>query len=63
MDARVGDRIEVRPVQVGQPVRRGTVQECVRSDPLELRVAWDDGHESMFLPAGGMVKVVDRTAT
>jgi hypothetical protein len=58
VDAHVGDRIEVRPVQVAQPVRRGTVQECLSTDPLELRVAWDDGHESVFFPSGGMVRVI-----
>lgn len=60
MDAHAGDRIEIRPVQVDQPARRGTVLECLSSDPLELRVAWDDGHESVFFPAGGMVRVVER---
>lgn len=62
MDAHVGDRIEVRPVQVGQTARQGRVTECVRTEPLELRVAWDDGHESVLFPAGGMVRVVERTS-
>jgi hypothetical protein len=61
MDAHVGDRIEVRPVQVGQAPRKGRVTECLRTEPLELRVAWDDGHESVFFPAAGMARVVDRT--
>ncbi len=61
MDVHVDDRIEVRSVQVGQPVRRGTVQECLSTEPLELRVAWHDGHESAFFPSsGGMVRVVKR---
>lgn len=60
VEAQVGDRIEVRPVQVGQPVRQGRVQECLRMEPLELRVAWDDGHESVLFPAGGMVHVIER---
>jgi len=59
VEAHVGDRIEIRPVQVAQPARRGTVRECIAEDPLELRVAWDDGHESVFFPAGGMVRVVE----
>jgi hypothetical protein len=59
MEAHVGDRIEVRPVQVAQPARRGTVRECLSTQPLELRVAWDDGHESVFFPSGGMVRVVE----
>lgn len=59
MEAHVGDRIEVLPVQVAQPVRRGTVRECLRTEPLELRVAWDDGHESVLFPAGGMVRLIE----
>jgi hypothetical protein len=62
MEARVGDRIEVRPVQVAQPARRGTVRECIKDEPLELRVAWDDGHESVLFPTGGMVHVVGTAA-
>ena len=60
MDAHVGDRIEIRGAQVGEPVRQGEVRECVSVDPLELRVLWDDGHESTLFPAGGMARVVDR---
>ena len=60
MDAREGDTIEVRSAEVGQQVRRGTVQEVLREEPLELRVEWQDGHESVFYPAGGMVHVVER---
>jgi hypothetical protein len=39
-----------------------TVRECMKDDPLELRVAWDDGHESVLFPTGGMVRVIG-TAT
>jgi hypothetical protein len=60
MEARVGDTIEVRSVRVGQPVPRGVVKEVMSSDPLELRVEWDDGHESVLFPSGGMVHVVER---
>lgn len=58
MDAGVGDRIEVHGTQVGQPVRRGIVRERLREDPLELRVEWEDGHETVLLPSGGMVRVI-----
>lgn len=58
MDTHVGDTIEVQGIQVGQPTRRGVVKELMADDPLELRVEWDDGHESVFLPAGGMVRVI-----
>lgn len=59
MNAQVGDRIEVHGAQVGQPVRRGIVRERLRDEPLELRVEWDDGHETVLLPSGGMVRVTE----
>lgn len=60
MDVAVGDTIQVKSVQVGQAVRRGVVREMVSTDPLEVRVEWDDGHESTLFPSGGMVAVVQR---
>lgn len=57
MDARAGDTIEVQSNQVGQPVRRGTVLEVIAEQPAELRVRWEDGHESVFYPHGGTVAV------
>lgn len=59
MDAHVGDVIEVHGIKVGQSVRRGVVKELLDDDPVELRVEWEDGHESVFWPTGGMVRVVE----
>lgn len=58
MEAQAGDSIEVHSAQVGQPTRRGVVKERLANDPLELRVEWDDGHESVLLPSGGMMRVI-----
>lgn len=63
MRLQVGNVIEVNSNRVGGQVRRGTVIEVVRSDADEVRVAWDDGHESLFMPSGGMVRVVEQRAT
>ncbi len=62
MDIHVGDVIEINSNQVGAQVRRGSVKALLSEQPLELAVAWDDGHESNIYPAGGMVRVVDRGA-
>jgi len=62
VDAKPGDRIEVSSVQVGQAVRRGTVVEVISRDPMQLRVRWDDGHESTLFPSGGMVRVVEHAS-
>ena len=55
----VGDVIRVRSKQLGGQVRLGTVVEILEQTPPRLRVRWDDEHESVFYPAGGMVQVVD----
>jgi hypothetical protein len=61
LDARVGDVIEVHSVQVGGQQRRGKVLEVISTSPLELRVRWEDGHESVFYPSAGMVRLVERS--
>lgn len=58
MDARVGDRIEVTTNTLGVPPRYGEVLEAGDSS---LRVHWDDGHESVFVPSSNC-RVVDAGA-
>jgi hypothetical protein len=48
MSADVGDRIEVTSNTLGVPPRHGEVIERTGST---LRVRWDDGHESVFVPS------------
>jgi hypothetical protein len=52
-----GDTIEVMSNKVDQPNRRGVVQRVLQEDPVEVEVAWEDGHTSTFLPMGGNVRV------
>lgn len=58
MNVRSGDTIEVPSNKVDQPPRRGTVQEVVQDEPLKITVRWEDGHMSLFEPAGGMLRVL-----
>ena len=58
MEATVGDVIEVQSNKVGGTVRRGKVLEIVDHEGPELRVEWEDGHESILYPSGGMTRVV-----
>lgn len=58
MDVKSGDQIEVVSQKVDAPPRRGRVAEVIQGDPPELRVQWDDGHETVLYPHGGMVRVV-----
>lgn len=55
MDADVGDRIEVTTNTLGVPPRYGEVIERTNAS---LRVHWDDGHESLFVPSSNC-RVID----
>jgi uncharacterized protein DUF1918 len=62
MDVRVGTRIAVETERVGQPEREGEVLEVVRHDDVvAYRVRWDDGHESIFTPSVGSVRILERS--
>lgn len=59
MDVKVGDRIAVETERVGQPAREGEVLEVTHgAGGVSLRVRWTDGHESIFSPAAGAVRVL-----
>ncbi|MBW3578229.1 MAG: DUF1918 domain-containing protein [Actinobacteria bacterium] len=58
MEVHAGDTIEIPSNKVGVPPRRGTVNEVLQQDPLKIEVTWEDGHQSIFEPAGGHLKVV-----
>ena len=34
-----------------RPAHAGTVSEVLREQPPRYRIAWDDGHESIYTPA------------
>jgi Domain of unknown function (DUF1918) len=57
---KVGDRIEVESEKVGSATRCG---EVVALEGRMLRVRWDDGRESMYIPSAGAVRVVDKEQT
>jgi len=59
-----GDRIAVETERVGQPEHQGEVLEIIEGPTtVSYRVRWDDGHESVFMPAAGSVRVVEQGAT
>jgi hypothetical protein len=62
MDAKSGDRILVEAETVGQPDREGEVLEVLEgTTTVTYRVRWNDGHESLFTPAAGAMRVLDRS--
>lgn len=61
MDVRIGDRIAVETERVGQPEREGEVLEVIHGAAgVSIRVRWSDGHESIFRPAAGAVRVLTK---
>ena len=51
----IGARIEVESEKVGAPPKTGVVKGM--NGPL-IRVQWDDGKETSFVPAAGSMRVV-----
>lgn len=57
MKAHAGDRIVVESERVAQPPRKGVIEEVIAEEPQRLRVHWDDGHTTVFVPAAGVVRI------
>lgn len=57
MKGEVGDQIVVESERVGQAIRKGVIEDVLAQDPPRFRVLWEDGHTSVFAPAGGAAKI------
>jgi hypothetical protein len=51
-----GSRVEVESEKVGLANRSGVVTAV---EGTLVRVRWDDGHETSFVPASGSLRVID----
>ncbi len=59
MQAKVGDRIAIESERVGKKDRLGEVLEVMDSPlGINLRVRWDDGHESEIRPKAGSARIL-----
>ena len=58
----VGDRVVAEAESTERRPRPGTVREILREDPPRYRIAWDDGHESIYAPSAGALHAEDRRA-
>jgi hypothetical protein len=53
-----GDRVLAEAESTERAPRRGVVEEVVRDDPHpRYRIRWDDGHESIYTPADGALRL------
>jgi hypothetical protein len=57
VSVQVGDRIRIESERAGQSGRSGIVEEVLGHDPARLRVRWDDGRTSIFVPSAGVARI------
>jgi hypothetical protein len=57
MELKAGDRVEVESESTERPPRTGVVKEVLHGAlSPRYRIAWDDGHESIYTPAAGALR-------
>lgn len=47
----------VEPKGVTHTARGGVIEEVLQQEPPRYRVRWDDGRESILVPASGSVRI------
>jgi Domain of unknown function (DUF1918) len=62
MEFKVGDRVVAESESTERRPRAGTIREVLRASPPRYRIAWDDGHETIYTPAAGALHA-ERTGT
>ena len=61
MSLAVGTRVEIEAKSTESSRRAGVIQEVLRGDPHpRYRIAWDDGHESIYSPSDGALHPAER---
>jgi Domain of unknown function (DUF1918) len=56
-----GTRVVAESELIARRPRSGVVEEVLRGDPsARYRIRWDDGHESIYTPAGGALRAEPR---
>jgi hypothetical protein len=54
----VGNRVIAESESTNRQPRPGVVEEVLRGDPSpRYRIRWDDGHESIYTPASGALRL------
>lgn len=62
MKAQAGARIVAESKKAAQAGRTGVIEEVLNESPQRLRVRWDDGTTSIFVPSAGSVKIEEPAA-
>ncbi len=62
MAFKVGKRVVAESESTDRRPRSGVVEEVLRGDPSpRYRIRWDDGHETIYTPAGGALRAEQRS--
>jgi hypothetical protein len=57
----VGKRVVAESESIARRPRSGVVEEVFGGDPSpRYRIRWDDGHESIYMPASGALRAEPR---
>jgi hypothetical protein len=60
MTLKAGDHVVAESEHVGQPPRSGVLKEVLAGEPHpRYRILWDDGHETIYTPAAGALRVAE----
>jgi hypothetical protein len=60
MQLNVGTRVAVESESTARPARTGVIEEVLREGlSARYRIRWDDGHESIYTPAGGALRAIE----
>ena len=60
MELKAGDHVEVESESTERPPRRGVLEEVVHGTPsARYRIKWDDGHESIYTPSAGALRLTE----
>jgi hypothetical protein len=60
MELKVGDHVEVESESTERSPRPGVIEEVLREAPSpRYRIRWDDGHESIYAPAAGALRLAE----
>jgi hypothetical protein len=55
-----GDHVLAEAKSTDRPARRGVIEEVVRDDPHpRYRIRWEDGHESIYTPSDGALRLAE----
>ncbi len=57
----VGERVVAESESTDRRPRPGVIEQVLRGEPSpRYRIRWDDGHETIYTPAGGALRTEPR---